>query len=62
MEEVGFPAFEKPNKYLLVLAADPTKQIGNVEVGPSGALIVKTDGTLEPVNKNRTYFKTQIKN
>jgi hypothetical protein len=62
MEEVGFPPFEKSKKYLLVLALDHAKRTGNVEVGPSGALIVNPDDTLEPITKNRTFFKTEIEN
>jgi hypothetical protein len=60
MEEVGFPPFEKSTKYLLVLAVDHAKQAGNVQVGPSGALIIKSDDTLESIQKDRHYFKTQI--
>lgn len=62
MEEVGFPPFEMSRKYLLVLAVDPAKQAGHVAVGPSGALIVKSDDTLEPITKNSRYFKTHIEN
>ena len=59
---MGFPPFEKSEKYLLVLAVDHAKQAGHVEVGPSGAFIVTADDTLEPIDKNRTHFKTQIEN
>lgn len=62
MVEQGFPPFEQSQKYLLVLAMDPAKQAGTVEVGPSGALAIKSDDTLEPAGKNRTYFKTQFEN
>ena len=62
MEEVGFPPFEIGKKYLLLLAIDHAKQAGHVQVGPSGALIVTADGTLEPVSKNEVYYKTQIEN
>ena len=60
MEELGVPPFEKSKKYLLILASDPAKQAGHVEVGPSGVLIVKSDDTLEPSVRNYTYFKRQI--
>ena len=62
MEDLEFPPFEKSKKYLLVVAVDPAKQAGHVEVGPSGALIIKSDDTMEPSGKNRTYFKRQIEN
>ncbi len=62
MEEVGFPPFENSKKYLLLVAVDHAKQAGVVEVGPSGALKIKSDDTLEPIGKNRSYFKTQIEN
>jgi hypothetical protein len=62
MEDVGFPPFENSKKYLLILAFDPAKQAGTVEVGPSGALLVKSDDTVEPLAKNRTYFKREIEN
>jgi hypothetical protein len=62
MEDVGFPPFENSKKYLLILAFDPAKQAGTVEVGPSGALLVKPDHTVEPLAKNRTYFKREIEN
>ena len=48
--------------YDLVLALDPAKQAGTVEVGPSGALLVKSDDTMEPAAKNRAYFKNEIEN
>ena len=60
MAELNVPPYELSKKYLLVLAFDPAKQAGTVEVGPSGALIIKPDDTLEPVVKTTTYFKTQI--
>lgn len=60
MEDVTFPPFENSKKYLLILALDPAKQAGTVSVGPSGALIIKPDDTLEPVVKTITYFKTRI--
>jgi len=60
MEEVDFPPFEKSKKYLLLLALDHAKQAGSIQVGPSGAFIVKADDTLEPINKNRIYYKTHI--
>jgi hypothetical protein len=60
MAELNVPPYELSKKYLLVLALDPAKQAGTVEVGPSGTLIIKPDDTLEPVVKTTTYFKTQI--
>jgi hypothetical protein len=62
MEEVGFPPFEKSKKYLLIIAVDHAKQAGRIQVGPSGALIVKADDTLEPISKNDIYYKTGIEN
>lgn len=62
MEEVGFPPFENSKRYLLVVAVDHDKQAGIVEVGPSGALTIKSDDTLESISKNRTFFKTEIEN
>ena len=62
MEDLGFPPFENSKKYLLILAFDPAKQAGTVEVGPSGALLVKSDDTVEPLAKNRSYFKREIEN
>lgn len=62
MAELNVPPFEQSRKYLLVLALDPAKQAGTVEVGPSGALLIKPDDTLEPVVKTTTYFKTHIEN
>jgi hypothetical protein len=62
MGNLEFPPFENSKKYLLVLALDPAKQAGTVEVGPSGALLVKPDDTVEPAVKNRSYFKREIEN
>lgn len=62
MEDLTFPAFQNSKKYLLILALDPAQQAGTVAVGPSGALMIKPDGTLEPVVKTTTYFKTRIEN
>ena len=62
MEDVTFPPFENSKKYLLVLALDPVKQAGTIEVGSSGALIIKSDDTVEPIVKNDTYFKREIEN
>ena len=62
MQNLEFPPFENSKKYLLVLALDPAKQAGTVEVGPSGALLVQIDDTLEPAAKNRTHFKREIDN
>ena len=45
---------------MLVLALDPAKQAGTLQVGPSGALLVQADDTLEPAAKDRTYFKREI--
>lgn len=60
MQDVEFPPFEKSKRYLLVLALDPAKQAGTVEVGPSGALLVRSDDTVEPAVKSRTHFKREI--
>lgn len=60
MENLEFPPFENSKKYLLVLALDPATQAGTVEVGPSGALIIKSDDTTELTAKNRSYFKREI--
>jgi hypothetical protein len=62
MKDLEFPPFENSKKYLLVLALDPAKQAGTVEVGPSGTLLVKSDDTLELATKNRPYFKREIEN
>jgi len=62
MQNLEFPPFENSKKYLLVLALDPAKQAGTVEVGPSGALLVQFDDTVEPAAKNRTHFKREIDN
>lgn len=62
MKDLDFPPFEKSKKYLLVLGFDPEKQTGTVEVGPTGALFVKSDDKIEPAVKNRTYFKREIEN
>src|SRR5687768_6287479 len=62
MENLTFPPFENSKKYLLVLALDPATQAGTVEVGPSGALIIKSDDTVEPAVKSHTYFKREIEN
>lgn len=62
MQNLEFPPFENSKKYLLVLALDPAKQAGTVEVGPGGALLVKSDDTVEPTAKNRHYFKREIEN
>jgi hypothetical protein len=62
MKDLEFPPFENSKKYLLVLALDPVKRAGTVEVGPSGALLVKSDDTLELATKNRPYFKREIEN
>lgn len=62
MKDLEFPPFENSTKYLLLLALDPAKQAGTVEVGPSGALLVKADDTVEPAAKNRPYFKREIEN
>lgn len=51
--------------FLFVLIAGwqgHAKQAGTVEVGPSGALLVKSDDTVEPTAKNRQYFKREIEN
>lgn len=60
MEDLEFPPYEFSKKYLLVLALDPAKQAGTVSVGPSGALNIKSDDTVEPAFKNRSYFKQEI--
>lgn len=60
MEDLVFPPFENAKKYLLILDFDPAQQAGTVAVGPSGALMIKPDDTLEPVRKTTTYFKTRI--
>ena len=62
MQELPFPPFEMSKKYLLILALDPGKQRGAVEVGPSGALLVESDDTLQPAVKNRTHFRQEIVN
>lgn len=62
MQELPFPPFEFSKKYLLILALDPVKQAGALEVGPSGALLVQSDDTLQPAVKNRTHFKREIVN
>lgn len=60
MEDLEFPPYEFSKKYLLVLAFDPAKQGGTVSVGPSGALLIKADDTVEPSAKHRSYFKREI--
>ena len=62
MKDLKLPPFENTKKYLLVLAFDPAKQAGTVEVGPTGALLVWADDTIEPAVKNGAYFKRQIEN
>ena len=62
MQNSEFPPFENSKKYLLILALDPAKQAGTVEVGPGGALFVKSDDTVEPAAKNRIHFKREIDN
>ncbi len=60
MQELPFPPFEISKKYLLILALDPAKQAGALDVGPSGALLVQSDDTLQPAVKNRTHFKREF--
>ncbi len=60
MENLEFPPFENSKQYLLVLAFDPAKQAGTVEVGPPGALLVQANDTVEPAAKDLAYFKREI--
>jgi hypothetical protein len=60
MQELEFPPFESSKKYLLVLATDPTKQAGTLEVGSRGALIINDDDTAVPAVSNKSYFKKEI--
>ena len=62
MQELGVPPFENSKKYLLILALDPAKQAGTVEVGPIGALLIQADDTVQPSIKNRSHFKREIDN
>jgi hypothetical protein len=62
MQDLEFSPFQNSKKYLLILALDPAKQAGTLEVGPGGALLVKSDDTVEPAAKNRIHFKREIDN
>lgn len=62
MTELNVPAYEQSKRYLLILAVDRARQAGTIEVGPSGALLVRPDDTMVPTVKDHIYFKREIEN
>lgn len=54
LEEHGFPAFSISNRYLLFLQADHVRKVARPDLGPSGAMIISDDGSLEPINASQS--------
>lgn len=61
MTNPSYPDFEMSEKYLLFLEVDPTRQAGNIMVGPAGIFTVKSSGDIVPINKADHPLKKFIK-
>lgn len=58
--EPGFPAFKNSQKYLLFLSLDPTRKIGSVRAGATGAMKINVDNTLGALDKEPLLLQKQI--
>jgi hypothetical protein len=56
--EPNVPAFQKSQRYLLVLSLDPTSRVAQLALGPQSILPIKADNSLDEKNREHILQRT----